>query len=157
MKPRLAGIFGVLVTFSSLALLTALGGSITHFINIPSIVFVICVALGLQLVTVGGSALSDLSFGLRLMLFESPSSALRAGLATDLRVFARYLYVAGVLGMIIGLIQMLANFTDWSQLGPTLSTAPLPLFYATILAECIVRPCANRIEYLQYNNTAKMT
>ena len=148
MKPRLAGILGILVAFFSLVVLTVLGGSITHFINIPSIVFVICVAFGLQLATVGRTALSDLSLALRLLLFESPSSALRAGLATDLRVFARYLYVAGILGSIIGLIQMLANFHDWSQLGPTLSTAPLPLFYATIFAECVVRPCANRIDYL---------
>lgn len=149
MKPRPAGILGILVAFCSLVVLTVLGGSITHFINIPSIVFVICVALGLQLATVGGNALSDLSLGLRLLFFESPSSGLRAGLATDLRAFARYLYVAGILGSIIGLIQVLANFTDWSVLGVVLSTAPLTPFYATILAECIVRPCANRVDYLR--------
>ena len=148
MKPRLAGTLGILVAFCSLMLLIVLGGSITHFINIPSIVFVIFNAIGLQLATVGGSALSDLSLGLRLLLLESPSSALRAGLATDLRIFARYLYVASILGTIIGLIQMLANITDWSVLGVVLSTAALAPFYATILAECIVRPCANRVEYL---------
>jgi len=153
MKPRLAGILGILVAFCSLILLTALGGSITHFINIPSIVFVICVALGLQLVTVGGSALSDLSLGLRLLLFEPPSPARHAGLATDLRVFARYLYVAGILGSIIGVIQMLASFSDWSVLGSILSTMALAPFYATILAECIVRPCVNRFDYLVMRET----
>jgi flagellar motor component MotA len=153
MKPRLAGIFGLLLAFCSLVVLTVLGGSITHFINIPSIVFVICVALGLQLATVGGTALSDLSLSLRLLFFESPSSALRAGLATDLRAFARYLYVAGGLGMIIGLIQMLASFSDWSGLSFALVTMALTPFYATILAECIVRPCANRIDYLVMRET----
>lgn len=148
MKPRLAGILGILLAFCSLVVLTVLGGSITQFFNIPSIVFVICVTLGLQLVTVGGRAVGDLSFGLQLMLFESPSSGLRAGLATDLRVFARYLYVAGILGSIIGLIQILASVSDWSVLGAALSTAAMSAFYATILAECIVRPCANRIDYL---------
>lgn len=148
MKPRPAGILGILVAFCSLVVLTVLGGSITHFINIPSIVFVTCVALGLQLATVGGTALSDLSLGLRSLFFESPPSALRAGLATDLRAFARYLYVAGILGSIIGLIQILASVSDWSVLGAALSTAAMSAFYATILAECIVRPCANRIDYL---------
>jgi flagellar motor component MotA len=148
MKLRLSGTLGILVAFCSLLVLTVPGGSVTHFINIPSIVFVTCVALGLQLATVGGTALSDLSLGLRLLFFESPSSALRAGLATDLRAFARYLYVAGVIGTIIGLIQMLANFHDWSSLSFALVTMALTPFYATILAECIVRPCANRIDYL---------
>lgn len=149
MKPRLSGTLGILVAFCSLLVLTVPGGSVTHFINIPSIVFVTCVALGLQLATVGGTALSDLSLGLRLLFFESPPSALRAGLATDLRAFARYLYVAGILGSIIGLIQMLASFSDWSSLSFALVTMALTPFYATILAECVVRPCANRIDYLR--------
>ena len=149
MKPHLSGTLGILVAVCSLLVLTVPGGSVTHFINIPSIVFVTCVALGLQLATVGGTALSDLSLGLRLLFFESPSSGLRAGLATDLRVFARYLYVAGILGSIIGLIQVLASVSDWSVLGAALSTAAMSAFYATILAECIVRPCANRVDYLR--------
>jgi flagellar motor component MotA len=48
---------------------------------------------------------------------------------------------------------MLANFHDWSVLGNILSTTALAPFYATILAECIVRPCANRIDYLVMRET----
>ncbi len=52
----------------------------------------------------------------------------------------------GLIGTLIGLVQMLANLSDPSGLGPGMSTAILTTFYGAILANLIFIPLANKLK-----------
>lgn len=141
-------LFGIAFTVWTVIAAIVLGGPIGIFINIPSFVVVVGVATGLQVATVGVRDFVRMVYSFRMIAIELPPSALRNNLAAEMRGFARYLYVAGAIGAIIGLVQILANINDWSMFPIALAVDLLALLYATLLSECLVRPCANRVEYL---------
>ena len=121
----------------------SMGGSIGLFIDPPSLT-----------VVVGGTALF-------WMAYHRPSgvvSAVRAalgpgGLSVDeneqhLLVLAtgRTLAVGiGVVGMLIGLVNMLANMDNPASIGPAMAFALLSMFYAVLLSEVCIGPLMNRI------------
>ena len=59
--------------------------------------------------------------------------------------FRRGLYAGGAIGMVIGIVQMLANLSDPSAIGPGLSVALFSLFTALVLAELICCPTIERL------------
>ncbi|MDD4526576.1 MAG: MotA/TolQ/ExbB proton channel family protein [Candidatus Margulisbacteria bacterium] len=52
----------------------------------------------------------------------------------------------GLIGTLIGLVQMLSNLSDPSKLGPGMSTAILTTFYGAVLANLIFLPIANKLK-----------
>lgn len=52
----------------------------------------------------------------------------------------------GLIGTLIGLVQMLSNLSDPSALGPGMSTAILTTFYGAVLANLIFLPLANKLK-----------
>ena len=52
---------------------------------------------------------------------------------------------SGVLGTLIGLVQMLANLDDPTQLGPAMAVALLTLLYSVFLSELWLAPMSNRL------------
>jgi chemotaxis protein MotA len=52
----------------------------------------------------------------------------------------------GLIGTLIGLIQMLANLNDPNSIGPAMSVALLTTFYGAILATMVFSPLANKLE-----------
>jgi chemotaxis protein MotA len=52
----------------------------------------------------------------------------------------------GLIGTLIGLIQMLANLNDPASIGPAMSVALLTTFYGAILATMVFSPLANKLE-----------
>lgn len=142
------GVIGILTAITLLILVTVLGGLLGIFVNIPSIVVVAGLSLGLQLATTGSRALLRTLSAFRVFVIEVAPATLRQEDAAQLRGLTLHLYAAGVIGTLIGWIQILANIDDWSQLGPAVAVSLLTLFYALVLSECLVRPCADRVEYL---------
>ena len=138
----------MMVVAGNVVLGILLGGSASIFINIPAFVLVVGVGMGLQLATVGGAAFFESIRAVRILAIELPPEVIRPGLSGDLRGFARHLYAASALGALIGFIQMLASMDDFSTLHFALGVVLLAPFYATLLAECVLRPCANRVDYL---------
>jgi len=51
----------------------------------------------------------------------------------------------GMIGTLIGLIQMLANLNDPKSIGPAMAVAIITTFYGTILATVIFLPIANKL------------
>jgi len=54
----------------------------------------------------------------------------------------------GMIGTLIGLIQMMANMSDPSQIGPQMAVALLTTFYGAVLANLIFLPMAGKLKRL---------
>lgn len=52
----------------------------------------------------------------------------------------------GLLGTVIGLVQMLANLDDPSSIGPSMALALLTTFYGAVLGTIILAPLGNKLE-----------
>jgi len=118
-----------------------MGGNLAMFINLPSL-----------LIVIGGGLFVSLSF-------HSPTAvrnALVAGSAGtaanphDLKKHRNVLGTmrtsvvgCGVLGTLIGLVQMLANLDDPKKLGPAMAVALLTLIYSVLLSELFLAPMSN--------------
>lgn len=64
-----------------------------------------------------------------------------------LRSWAAYAPAFGMLGTLIGLIQMLANLNDPSSLGPGMGKALITTYYGSIIANLIANPMAANLAY----------
>ena len=53
----------------------------------------------------------------------------------------------GMIGTLIGLINMLKNLSDISSVGPNMSTALITTLYGSILANWIATPIAGKLKY----------
>ena len=51
----------------------------------------------------------------------------------------------GMIGTLIGMVQMFANMTDPSKLGPFMATALLATLYGAVLANIICLPIADKL------------
>ncbi len=52
----------------------------------------------------------------------------------------------GLIGTLVGLIQMLGNLEDPSPIGPAMAVALLTTFYGAILANMVFTPLASKLE-----------
>ncbi len=52
----------------------------------------------------------------------------------------------GMIGTLIGLVQMLQNLDDPSSIGPAMAVALLTTFYGAVLANCLFLPMAKKLE-----------
>lgn len=62
-----------------------------------------------------------------------------------LDTFRNFTLAFGALGVTIGLIQMLSNLEDPTQIGPSMALALISGFYAVILADLFLGPQINRV------------
>jgi chemotaxis protein MotA len=56
------------------------------------------------------------------------------------RSMAAYAPAFGMIGTLIGLVQMLANLDDPSSIGPSMAVAMITTFYGAILANLFLHP-----------------
>lgn len=70
-----------------------------------------------------------------------------------LRKAAEVAPAMGLIGTLIGLVQMLGNLNDPSSIGPGLAVALLTTFYGAVLANMVFSPLASKLE----RNTAEET
>jgi chemotaxis protein MotA len=73
--------------------------------------------------------------------------------ANVLRKAAEVAPAMGLIGTLIGLVQMLGNLNDPSSIGPGLAVALLTTFYGAVLANMVFAPLASKLE----RNTAEET
>ena len=52
----------------------------------------------------------------------------------------------GLIGTLVGLVQMLGNLDDPSSIGPAMAVALLTTFYGAILATMVFNPLASKLE-----------
>ncbi len=136
------------ITFLALICLTIiLGGPIGYFINIPSALvctlFPICIAI----ITLGAPTAFHALLALRIILFPPALNQTATEDAQNIHTLIIPTYAAGILGTLIGWIQMLANLDDLTHLGPAIAISLLTILYALCIAEAILRPASRRIAF----------
>ncbi len=62
----------------------------------------------------------------------------------------------GMIGTLIGLVQMLKNLSDPSAIGPAMAVALLTTFYGAVLANAFALPIANKLKIRSKLESAKM-
>lgn len=83
----------------------------------------------------------------RIMQQELHATAQRhARSASVLRKAAEIAPAMGLIGTLVGLIQMLGNLEDPSTIGPAMAVALLTTFYGAILANMVFTPLASKLE-----------
>jgi len=83
----------------------------------------------------------------RIMQQELQATAQRHGRgASVLRKAAEISPAMGLIGTLVGLIQMLGNLEDPSNIGPSMAVALLTTFYGAILASMVFMPLASKLE-----------
>ena len=63
----------------------------------------------------------------------------------------------GMIGTLIGMVQMFANMTDPSKLGPYMATALLATFYGATVANLICLPIADKLQLKQHDEDTNRT
>ena len=118
-----------------------MGGNLAMFVNLPSIIIVLggCVFMSMGAHGAGG-VLQALGAGFSASEDENAKHHLAV-----LRTVRTTLCASGAVGFLIGLVQMLANLSDPSAIGPAMAVALLTMFYAVFLAELVVAPMINRL------------
>jgi len=62
----------------------------------------------------------------------------------------------GMIGTLIGLVQMLQNLSDPGAIGPAMAVALLTTFYGSVLANCVFLPMATKLEERSSEETSYM-
>ncbi len=123
----LTGAIGVIVVG------IAMGGRLATFIHIPSILFAGGMTFFMLLASFGKDFLKFIPDAILTLLSKSAGPCPR--FAEIARFGGRYVIGAGLTGTLVGLVQMLANLSDPSNLGRGMAVALLTTLYAVIISE----------------------
>lgn len=127
---RLIGFAGVL--FIIIACI-AVGTGALLFINIPSLIVTFGITFFMLLAAFGTDFLRFLPNAFLTLVSKNPKPNPRFA---EIALHAsRYIIGAGLIGTLIGLIQMLSNLSDPSGIGVGMACALLTIFYAIIASE----------------------
>ena len=127
---RLIGLMGVLIVISGSIVI---GGGAQIFIHIPSMAITFGIAFFVLLATFGTDFLKFIPQSILTFVSRDPKPN---PIFAEIALFAsRYIIGAGLIGMVIGLIQMLSNLSDPSGIGAGMAVALLTSFYAIITSE----------------------
>ncbi len=100
------------------------------------------IAKGIQLV-VDGHEVDDVD---KIMSAEIEAITERHRVGAELFLQAgTFAPALGLIGTLIGLVQMLQNMSDPSKIGPAMSVALLTTFYGAILANVVFNPLAGKL------------
>ena len=70
-----------------------------------------------------------------------------------LNAFATFAPAMGMIGTVIGLVQMLQNMSDPSSIGPAMAVALLTTFYGAVLANLVFTPLAGKLKVRDQEET----
>ena len=143
---NLAGITGFALAISTVVFVIMLGGHPELFLNVPALVVVVGLTTAIGLMAYGTRDLARALFAMRVVVARLPVGLLRHRDADVLRGLTVYVYASGIIGSSIGIIQILATLDDPSTLYPAVAVASLPVFYAVLASEGLLRPAARLIE-----------
>ncbi len=127
---------GICITLGLLSIAIWTGPSAAIFVHMPSLIFVTALVAG-GLVTSFGPGKVRRAIGASLSGASPLEEAEVDSLCAVFQRGYRLAWMSGVIGAITGIIQMLQNLSDPSQLGSGLATCLLCVFYGALLAEVL--------------------
>ena len=141
----------IFVIYMGVVAAIVLGGPVLQFVDFYSMVFVVGVTAGGALLSFPMSvirgAFGDWVGGSRNRfkpIQSSPALSAEQAQQADhvFRHIGRIAVASGLLGTVVGLVQMLQNMEDPSAIGPAMSVALLTLFYGLLLGGILFRSMA---------------
>lgn len=130
------GVFIVAIIFT--------GANITVFVYPEALIIVVFAPTFLTIAVYGLPA-----FGRSFRIAFRGVASSRKELNTGVKLFGtlqRFLLLTGLVTTMIGLIAMLANLVDESQIGPNLSLALITLFYSLMIVFTVASPFKSALE-----------
>ena len=148
---RLSGFFGFLLLAMIMGGDVALADDMFAFAYLPAFLVTVFGSLALSYLAYGALDTIRALQSLAWLLKNPGPDADAAGLVRVLKGNLTHLYACGATGTFIGLVKMLdfqarTDSAGW-QASPILVTL-LPLFYALVLSEFLVRPAARHVQHL---------
>ncbi len=137
---------GWLLAASMVHMAILAGGSVALFINAPSAILVLGVS---YFVGIAAHGWRDFNCSIKALLYayrkRVPSSLgmIHIHIIRSMRV---YVVLSGLLGFLVGLVQMLNNLDDPSKIGPALAVAILTVFYSVLLILLVFQPALSFLE-----------
>jgi len=132
-------IFGVLLYILLIMFAGIMSGSVLHFIDIPSFIFVFVANIAILMST---KSFKDFWYGIRVVsLKEVELDGVK--IENSIRVFAllyKSSFGIGVFGFLIGLISVLNYLDDPSHIGPAIGISLLTVFYSILFALAVLIP-----------------
>lgn len=141
-----SGAIGMMLVFCLVAFAVILGDSEAVFINVPSLIICIGLPIGLSLASSSVTDTVGALRSLRCLVISPKPGDITSRNAQVLRHMVSYSYAAGIIGAMIGGIQVLRQIDGLANIHVALSLSLLTLFYSTLISECILRPAARQIE-----------
>jgi flagellar motor component MotA len=138
--PRFIGYFGGI---GLIALGIVLGGDALAFFSAPAVLIVLGGGIFFTMAAHGFAGLKN-AFTASIGNKNRATGSEKTHVAVLLTLKNAFLGAAAI-GMLIGLIQMLGNMDDPSQIGPSMAVALLSLLYGFLLGDLLVGPLANRL------------
>jgi len=105
---------------------------------------------GLDL-TVDGAKAEDIESILKQEIYSTASVQTKS--VDLLRRAAEVAPAMGLIGTLVGLVQMLGNLSDPSTIGPAMAVALLTTFYGAIMAHMVLIPLASKAERNSHNES----
>ena len=135
-------VLAVLLAYAAVAS----GGNVRMFLNLPSALLVLGLSYFLGVAAYGRR---DFNYSLKALLFayrrKLPHSLgiRHVGIIRSMR---QYLIMSGVLGFLVGVVQMLNHMDDPSAIGPAVAVALLTVVYGVLLVLFICQPAISFLE-----------
>ena len=141
---------GLVVASFCLVFAMLVGSGLTQFLNLPSIVLVLSVGFGTVFFGHGRRGLAllfratfhEVNGNASGHAAEVARTASRAFISLLVPLLARYSW----LGLVIGIVQMLAHLDDFSKIGPALALALLTVFYGQMFSTLLWMPTERRMD-----------
>ncbi len=135
-------LLGVLLFIIIIAIMIILGGGMAHlksFYDLPSVLFVLFSYLSILIAT---KSFGDFVYGIKaLSMDDKDLSKNKLKNAIDLfDMLFKSSFAIGLLGFVIGMINMFARLDEPDAIGPSTAIALLTLFTAMIIAIVFIYP-----------------
>ena len=134
-------LIALVVIVAGVCMAILMGGPFAHFVDFNSLAFVGGVTAGAALLAFPVSVIRQARDA---WSSDGALSEDQARLADHVfRHIGRVAVASGLLGTVVGLVQMLQNLEDPSAIGPAMAVAFLTLFYAILLGGVLLPAMAN--------------
>ena len=139
-------IFGILSALLLVAQIGQVEGSVSAFVNAPSLIFSLLVPVTLLLFHY--SPAQCVGTFRAAVLNKEGGQSLRVQVGV-LSVLRRMVLAGGTIGLLVGIVQLLAHIDTTSMIGPALAVSMLSILVALLGAELILSPlihkCVSRL------------
>ena len=144
---NISGVIGLGLLVLLIVPPVAIVGDVGIFVNVPSLIICLGWTAALGIISFGIGDLVRGLWVLRVLVVRVPPETVSSREVSVLRGLIGPVYASGLIGAVIGLINMLAKLEDPSMVGMGMAICVLCPFYAVLMAEVVLRPAVRLIEH----------